>query len=113
LDGKDRAKLIVDCFSQLEPGGMMVFTTITKSASTYGVGIKLCEDRFRTNHGVDLFFYDESSIREEFGQSGLKECHLIHEPQHGNSNVRTEFWQIVCQNESRQESTPATPLNGD
>jgi SAM-dependent methyltransferase len=102
LDMKERRKLIADCFSQLEAGGVMVFTAITKNAGTYGVGIKLSEDRFRTKDGVDLFFYDECSIREEFGEFGLKECNRIHEPQNGKPGLTTEFWRIVCQKENNQ-----------
>jgi cyclopropane fatty-acyl-phospholipid synthase-like methyltransferase len=72
LDTKERKKLIADCFSQLKESGMMIFTVITKNAGSYGIGTQLGNDRFRTKDGVDLFFYDESSIREEFGKFGLK-----------------------------------------
>lgn len=36
LDSGERAKLISDCYNQLEENGFMVFTTITKEAQTYG-----------------------------------------------------------------------------
>lgn len=113
LDTKERRKLIADCFSQLEAWGMMVFTVITKNAGTYGVGTKLGDDRFRTKDGVDLFFYDESSIREEFGEFGLRECNRIHEPLNGKPGLATEFWRIVCQKENNQELTHDTLLKGN
>ena len=94
LDADQREKLIRDCYCQLRDGGMMVFTSITKDASTYGVGEKLGTDCYRTKDGVDLYFYDEDSIQEEFGQFGLVEATKIDEG--GNGRPATKFWKIVC-----------------
>lgn len=93
LDSSQRKKLIVDCYRQLRPGGMLVFTAITKDASTYGVGEKIGADRYRTKDGVALFFYDQDSIQEEFGGFGLIETAKIDEA--GNGKPATRFWKIV------------------
>lgn len=94
LDLSQRRKLIQNAYDQLQNGGMMLFTAITKDASTYGVGEKLSMDRYRTKHGVDLYFYDENSIKEAFGKFGLIEATKIDEG--GNGRPVTRFWKIVC-----------------
>lgn len=73
LDEDERAKLIRDCFNQLTENGWMVFTAITKNAQTYGQGTQLGKDRFEMFGGVKIFFYDEETIKEEFGNAGLFE----------------------------------------
>ena len=72
----------------------MFFTAITKQASTYGVGEKLGTDRYRTKDGVNLYFYDKASIKEEFGGFGLIETTKIDEG--GNGKPATRFWKVVC-----------------
>jgi len=94
LDSDQRKKLLKDCFSQLRQGGMMIFTAITKDAVTYGVGEKLGTDRYRTKDNVNLYFYDEDSIKEEFGAFGLIEATKIDEGAMGRPS--TKFWKIVC-----------------
>ncbi len=94
LDSDQRKKLLSDCYHQLRHGGRMVFTAITKDASTFGVGEKLGADRYRTRHGVDLYFYDEDSITQEFGEFGLLESTKIDEG--GNGKPVTWFWKISC-----------------
>ncbi|MBZ0294450.1 MAG: class I SAM-dependent methyltransferase [Anaerolineae bacterium] len=94
LDSTQREKLLRGCDRQLRYGGMMFFTAITKDASTYGVGEKLGTDRYRTKDGVDLYFYDEDSIKEEFGRFGLIEATKIEEG--GNGKSVTRFWKVVC-----------------
>lgn len=94
LNANQRKKLIRDCYHHLQHGGMMFFTSITKDAGTYGVGEKLGTDRCRTQHGVGLYFYDEDSIKTEFGEFGLIEVSKIDEG--GNGRPATRFWKIVC-----------------
>lgn len=71
LDKDERIKLITDCYSQLREGGFMIFTAVTKEASTYGQGTPIGKDRFEMFGGVKMFFYDRESIEEEFGRAGL------------------------------------------
>jgi ubiquinone/menaquinone biosynthesis C-methylase UbiE len=94
LDSDQRKKLILDCYRQIRRGGLMVFTAITKDASTYGVGEKLETDRYRTKDGVDLYFYDEHAIKKEFAEVGLIEAAIIDEARNGKPGTR--FWKIIC-----------------
>jgi len=73
LSKEERAKLISDCYNQLSEKGYMIFTAITKQASTYGQGNWVSKDRFEQFGGVTIFFYDKETIEEEFGKFGLFE----------------------------------------
>ncbi len=73
LDKDERKKLIQACFDQLAENGLMVFTSITKDAQTYGQGTQISKDRFEMFGGVKIFFYDRETIEEEFGNAGLFE----------------------------------------
>ncbi|MCD8540497.1 MAG: class I SAM-dependent methyltransferase [Leadbetterella sp.] len=79
LDTAERAKLIADCYNQLEENGYMVFTAITKDAPTYGQGTPVGEDRFEMFGGVKMFFYDRISVEKEFAKAGLFEITEITE----------------------------------
>ncbi len=79
LDENERSKLIKDCYHQLVDGGYMVFTAITKDASTYGQGEQIGKDRFAMFGGVKMFFYDKETIAEEFKEAGLIEVTEINE----------------------------------
>ena len=94
LSSDDRKQLLANCHTQLKSGGLMVFTAITKHASTYGVGENLGKDLFKTKDGVELFFYDEESIKEEFERFGLVEAAIVEESSDGKPV--TNFWKIVC-----------------
>lgn len=71
LDKDERLKLIQDCYNQLTENGNMVFTAITKQAQTYGQGTLIDKDRYEMFGGVKIFFYDNETIKEEFGKAGL------------------------------------------
>jgi SAM-dependent methyltransferase len=73
LDCDEREKLIRDCYHQLAEYGYMVFTVISKEASTYGKGKFVSTDRYEVFDGVNMFFYDRESIHAEFGKAGLFE----------------------------------------
>lgn len=73
LGSSERTKLIQDCYNQLTEDGYMVFTAISKEAHTYGQGKFVSKDRYEIFDGVNMFFYDRESIREEFSQAGLFE----------------------------------------
>ncbi len=79
LDKSERLKLIEDGYNQLTENGCMVFTAITKQAVTYGQGTNIGKDRFEMFGGVQLFFYDNETIAEEFGKSGLFEITVVTE----------------------------------
>jgi SAM-dependent methyltransferase len=73
LPFKEREKLIQDCWNQLTENGYMIFTVISKKASTYGQGKLISKDQYEMFSGVSIFFYDQESIEDEFGAFGLFE----------------------------------------
>jgi len=79
LDSGDRAKLIRDCYAQLAQGGFMVFTAITKEAATYGTGRFISQDRYEVFDGVEMYFYDQHSVKQEFKNAGLYEIEEVNE----------------------------------
>ncbi len=81
LDSNEREKLISDCYHQLSQDGYMVFTAISKEASTYRKGNFVSKDRYEVFDGVTLFFYDYESINSEFKEYGLIEIGEIKESQ--------------------------------
>lgn len=100
LDAQSRAKFLRSCFDQIRVNGTMVFTTITKSASTYGVGQAKEPDQYHTKDGLEIFFYDADSIENEFAQFGKIGKKKICEPVRSDSEVKTEFWVIEIAKDS-------------
>ena len=97
LNKHQRAKLIKDCYNQLQAGGFMVFVAISKTDHAYGVGEEIDKDTFFAPHGVTIFFYDKDSVTNEFGNSGMVEAKEIEESSR-------EFWQITCKKEEPPKS---------
>lgn len=81
LDSREREKLIQDCYNQLTDNGYMVFTAISKDASTYGKGNFVSNDRYEIHEGVKIFFYDKEIVKAEFDKVGLFEIIEINENQ--------------------------------
>lgn len=73
LNEKERNKFINDCYNQLNTGGYMIFTAVSKKAPMFGRGKKLDENYYEVMDGVKMFFYDVDSIQKEFGKLGLVE----------------------------------------
>ncbi len=90
LNHHEREKFIQDCYNQLKPDGYMIFTAISKDASMYGKGKKLDKDYFEIMEGLKMFFYDEDSVQQEFGNYGLVEISKIVEP-HKNMENKPPF----------------------
>ena len=90
LNSQERAKFIKDCYHQLKPNGYMIFTTISKEAPMFGKGNQLGKDYFEIMEGLKMFFYDEDSIQQEFGQYRLVEISKIVEP-HKNMENKPPF----------------------
>jgi len=88
LDKEERKKLLSDCFNQLRKDGMMIFTAITKKASSYGQGTLIGEDRFEMFGGVSIFFYDLETIQIEFKDYGIIEIQEVQE--------NYPFYIIIC-----------------
>lgn len=97
LNSEERKKLIIDCYSQLQPNGYMVFSVISKSSPNYGMGKQIGKDWFEIPQGAKLFFYDENSIRREFENYGLTEFTQIDEPIKNMTNKPPfKFWFVKC-----------------
>ncbi|MBI4805894.1 MAG: class I SAM-dependent methyltransferase [Desulfovibrio sp.] len=97
LNNRERKKFIEDCYSQLQPNGYMIFTTVSKKAPMFGKGRLLSKNRFEVMKGVKVFFYDSDSIRREFGKYGLVEFSEIDEPSKNMDNKPSiRFVLIKC-----------------
>ena len=79
LDEKERRRLVLNCYNQLEKGGYMVFAVVTKDAPIYGKGDFISEDRYEVHKGTPLYFYDEEAVIKEFGKVGLFEITKIND----------------------------------
>lgn len=94
LDADARRKLIADCYRQLEPGGHMIFSVISKASSMYGQGRRIGPDRYERMPDLSLYFYDADSVKREFGAYGLIEQSQLNESApHGNALL---FINVVC-----------------
>ncbi|HEX3073207.1 MAG TPA: class I SAM-dependent methyltransferase [Ignavibacteriales bacterium] len=100
LNRYEREQFIKNCYNQLKPNGYMVFTAISKEAPMFGKGKQLDKDYFEIMEGVKMFFYDSDSVRQEFGEYGLKEISEILEP-HKNMPDKPpfKFVMVKCQKE--------------
>lgn len=77
LGENERGSLIANCYQHLEPGGSMIFTAITKQSPTFGKGDLIGPDRYEQFGGVQIFFYDEDSIKREFMVHGLNQIDTV------------------------------------
>lgn len=80
LDSEERRKFIRDCYNQLQPDGHLFFSVISKKSPNYGMGTQIGKDRFEATKGAQIFFYDDESVKEEFGKYGLVDFFEIDEP---------------------------------
>ncbi|MEN7550008.1 class I SAM-dependent methyltransferase [Rapidithrix thailandica] len=93
LNKADRKKLIDDCYTQLKHTGIMVFVALSINDKRFGVGEELEKNTFHSPHGLNLYFYDEKSIIEEFGDYNIIEAKEINEPE---ENPNEKHWMVVC-----------------
>jgi len=98
LDARGRQKFIRDCYRQLEPGGHMIFTVISKKAPMYAQGPRLGEDWYERLPGLPMYFYDTDSAKREFGPYGLVELSEIDEPAGDGSTL--PFIHVVCKRDT-------------
>lgn len=97
LNAEERQKLIRDCFNQLQPNGIMVFSVISKNSPNYGIGKQIDKDWYEIPQGARLYFYDESSINREFKNHGLTDFIEIDEPvKNISSRPPFKFWLVKC-----------------
>ena len=80
LNNKERMGFLQSCYNQLKSGGLMIFTVVSKKSDMYGKGRHLSNDRFRMLNGLNVYFYDSDSVKNEFHDFGLLEFREIDEP---------------------------------
>ncbi|MFZ4860955.1 class I SAM-dependent methyltransferase [Sphingobacterium sp. Mn56C] len=97
LDAAQRKKLLNDCYQQLAPGGIMVFTVISKNSPNYGKGKRITDDTFEIAEGGQLFFYDAEAVEREFKDVNLLEYTEIDEQSNPNPGKPTlKFFLVTC-----------------
>jgi SAM-dependent methyltransferase len=80
LNKKERGVFLDSCYKQLRIGGLLIFVVATINTSMFGTGKKLSKNRFKISNGLDVFFYDSSSVVKEFSPCGLIDYKEIEEP---------------------------------
>ena len=98
LDARGREKFIRDCYRQLAPGGHLIFTLISKKAPMYGQGKQLGEDWFERHPNLPMYFYDDQSVKREFGPYGLLEFSELDEP--AGEGVSFPFIYVICKKDT-------------
>lgn len=99
-----REKLIKDCYNQLQDGGWMIFSVVSKTSPNYGKGRQIGDDTFEVGNGGQIFFYSEWSVQKEFEQSGLMDFFEIGE----QINPETQkpdfnFFVVTCRKPQNRE----------
>ena len=94
LNKTNRQQLLSNCYKQLKAKGIMVFVALSVKDTRYGVGEKIEKDTFRIPQGLNLFFYTQAAITEEFGKYNIIQATEINEPLHQPTE---KHWMIVCQ----------------
>ena len=93
LNKTDRIQLITNCYSLLKYNGLMVYVALSINDKRFGVGERIEKNTFRSPHGLILYFYDEASIKEEFGSCHIIALKEIDEPE---INPDERHWMVVC-----------------
>ena len=80
LSKKERKNFLMSCYNQLNEDGVMVFVVASTQMSMYGNGKNISKDRFRISKGLNVFFYDDKAVSDEFSGFGLIKCSDLEEP---------------------------------
>lgn len=94
LGKAERNKLIKDCYSQLSFNGIMIFVALSANDKRFGIGEKVGQNTFHSPQGLNLYFYDEKSVKEEFENYNIIDLKEINEPE---ENPSEKHWMIVCE----------------
>jgi len=105
LNQNDRRQFIKSCYNQLQPGGIMVFSMVSKNyQKLFNKGKLVSKDRYWMEKGLTVFFYDEDSVQKEFEAFGLVECREIDEPvKHMENEEPMKFWLVVCRKKGNDQ----------
>lgn len=99
LDEDGRKKFIKDCYAQLSPGGSMIITAISVKSPSYGKGVEIGLHQYEQHGGVQIFFYDETSMHQAFSSFGLVDIQEIAEPSGKDHSTELPFFVAVCRKE--------------
>ena len=80
LNKTERKNFISNCYKQLLPNGYMFFVVISNKSNMFGTGKKLSENRYEISKGLNVYFYDALTIKQEFKDFGLLSIEEIDEP---------------------------------
>jgi SAM-dependent methyltransferase len=80
LNKTERKNFIRNCYKQLLPNGYMFFVVVSKKENMFGKGKKLSKNRYEIGKGLNVYFYDELTIKQEFNDFGLISIEEIDEP---------------------------------
>jgi len=102
LNQNERRQFLKNSFNQLCDGGIMIFVAVSKGyQKLFGQGKQISKDRFKIDNGLDVFFYDQESIKKDFGKFGLLEFREIDEPvKHLPSEDPMKFWMVICRKQT-------------
>jgi hypothetical protein len=75
------------------PNGLMVFVALSINDKRFGIGDEIGKNTFNSPHGLNLYFYDETAVKKEFGNYNIIEAKEINEPE---ENPNERHWMIVC-----------------
>jgi SAM-dependent methyltransferase len=76
----ERGLFLSRCMDQLEINGLMFFTVVSKDSYLYAQGPETDRDTFEIYPGIPVFFYDRSSLEEEFSFLRIDRIEEIDEP---------------------------------
>jgi hypothetical protein len=80
LNKTERKNFIRNCYKQLLPNGYMFFVVVSKKENMFGKGKKLSKNRYEIGKDLNVYFYDELTIKQEFNDFGLISIEEIDEP---------------------------------
>ena len=97
LNKYERKKFIKNCYNQLKTNRYMFFTVVSKKANMFGNGKFLSKNRYKLMNGLQVFFYDKTSIKHEFSDCGLLSFEEIDEPiKHIKNEPPLKCYLIKC-----------------
>lgn len=111
LNKRERKDFLKACYNQLSKNGLMVFTVASTQMNMYGSGKAISKDRFRISKGLNVFFYDDKAVSNEFSPFGLVQCSDIEEPVKYMSGYDAMKLKLVICKKVHNSSFITTPPN--
>jgi SAM-dependent methyltransferase len=98
LNKNERKKFLISCYKQLKTGGLMIFAVVSTNANIYGIGKQLSNNRFELKKGLNVYFYNSESVKNEFNNFGLIEYRNMDEPmKHLGGSEPLKFILVICE----------------